>query len=361
MLNCTIARIVDMNMPHIYAFVLGIFIVLFIGCQDPTSFDTNVDKKFYDFESHKKATGKVVVESDSIFLPSDITLADSMLLMRDAEGPPFVHAYNLGSGELYSFGEEGRGPNEFTGVWEIDNVHNTDYFRIFDLSSRKVHICDVDSIKDKSQDVCSLEAEILSEGVPLRVNMTIKDKIFASGIYDKRIATYDSTGEIENVFGRIPKNTNIKGKLPISKISKAYESNIDVSTSNKKVVAASMFSDRIDIYDFGEGDPFTIRGPDMFLPTFSLLESGRLMHTDGTRTSYIDVSSKGKFVYAAYKGYVDDKNKNNDEIHVFKISGEPTEKIELDFKINSIEVGNSANFLYCTSNDPRPRVIRISI
>lgn len=351
-----------MKLSYIHSLsLLALLIAIFCGCQDATFSDISVDKKFGNFNKSIQATGEVILKNDSIFLPSDITLVDSMLLIRDAEGPPFVHAYDLGSGELYSFGEEGQGPNEFTGVWEIDNIYNTDYFRIFALSSRKVYICDISSVRNKKRDICKLESELLGGGLPLRVNMSLEDTIVASGVYENRIATYDSLGEMRNTFGVIPRKINIRGNLPKSTISKAYEANIYVNHPNEKIIAASMFTDRIDIYDFGGRDPNTIRGPDMFLPTFSLLENGRLMHTDETRTSYIDVSSKGKYIYAAYKGYVDGKSENSDEIHVFKLSGEPSKKIELDFKVNNIEVGNNANFLYCTSADPYPRVVRVSI
>lgn len=305
-----------------------------------------------------------IYRSDKIAVPHDITYIDGYLVMRDADGPPFIHSYSLSSKELHSFGERGQGPHSFMGVWEIDNLHGKEEFRAYDFMTRRVFRCSVEKMKNMVPDTCHLEFTLNGTGTPLRVHLGVDSSIIATGLYEKRLAFYDSTGEQYKMVGSTPNKVDVKGEISHVRRNRAYAGDLQVDPAGERIALASRRADRIDIYDNKGNSLATAIGGEGYAPTFRIIRTGNLAPNADTRTAFTDISATANFIYALYDGRKkseEGKEAHRSVVKVFDWSGEPIREIYTDRQLTSISVTSDDSVAYATSTYPAPSIVSFEI
>jgi len=134
------------------------------------------------------------------------------------------------------------------------------------------------------------------------------------------------------------------------------------------LVNASIFRDRLEIFDLKTKEIKTIDGPSSELPEFKFYEASRPLDIPISNPyRYRDVYISDKRIYALYGGVNEAHYKETSElakkIFVFTRKGEPIFKFDLDRSVHSIVVDEDLNKIYglTTDEDPGIAVFRIQL
>jgi len=307
---------------------------------------------------------KKVHSSNSFGIIDALNYSDSRIIVRDAKGPPFIHVYNLNEEKVESFGERGNGPNKFTKIWETGVVNQGRNYRFYDAPTRRVVKCNGKEIKD-SEYACKEELKLTGEGIPLRVNLNHDSKIFATGLYNKRVAVYEA-GKKVKVFGELPGKVNIEEEINRFQISRAYQAYITVNKKEKRIALLSRYSKRLDIFGIKKDSIVFVskyKGDSYVRPSFSLSPTRNLAPNGETTIAYRDACSNDEYIYGLFYGSrINDENDiENSEIRIFSWGGDLVKRINVDKKLTSIDVNEDGDLIYGTIDYPSPSIVKVAI
>jgi len=127
------------------------------------------------------------------------------------------------------------------------------------------------------------------------------------------------------------------------------------------LVNASIFRDRIQIFDLNSKEIKTIDGPSAELPEFKFYEASMPLDIPISNPyRYRDVYISSERIYALYGGFNEAHYKETSEIakmiFVFSRKGEPILKFDLDRSINSLVVDENLNMIYGLTTDEDPGI-----
>ncbi|MDO9551649.1 BF3164 family lipoprotein [Rhodonellum sp.] len=129
----------------------------------------------------------------------------------------------------------------------------------------------------------------------------------------------------------------------------------------KLLVNASIFRDRLEIFDLQTKEIKTIDGPSAELPEFNFYEATMPLDIPISNPfRYRDVYISDKRIYALYGGLNEAHYKETSElakkIFVFTRQGEPILKFDLDRSVHSIVVDEELNKIYGLTTDEDPGI-----
>jgi hypothetical protein len=143
-----------------------------------------------------------------------------------------------------------------------------------------------------------------------------------------------------------------------------------LKTNAKKnvFVKASVYRDRIEIFDY-ETKTFTIvDGPRLELPPTNISGSGSnsaLVFSMDQKYGFWDLAVGQKFIYGLYSGKSQDEiqklGKNSETIYVLSFNGEMAAKLDLNQSVSGITVDESLGKIYGITTDEEPGIVVFDI
>ncbi|MEB2786925.1 BF3164 family lipoprotein [Algoriphagus sp. E1-3-M2] len=336
---------------------ISIFIIISCNPSPKKKIEFNPEKlESYYLESEKS-------DNPNIINPRRLFSKDSFLfVIEDYRMPPdlpLIHIFRKASLTYFnSKGKIGFGPFEAPSV-EVYNPSKSDStFMMYSGMERKYIEY---NIYDSSR-LGIREFKIPDIETPLGAIYFSPDSIFIG------IPTYDENKFVEVNFQGKKINGYGEWEQIEEKREMSYYHHFNLNQGRFNTdddftlfVNASLFRDRLEIFDLKTKEIKTIDGPSAALPEFKFY--GASMPLDipiSNPYSYRDVYISNERIYALYGGLSEIDYKETSElaktIFVFTRKGEPILKFDLDRSVNSIVVDEELNRIYGLTTDEDPGI-----
>lgn len=347
------------SMKHSHFILLLYISIFFISCKPSP-------KKDIEFNPEKLASYYLVSEksdNSNIINPRRLFSKDSFLIViEDYRMPPdlpLIHIFRKAPLTYFnSKGKIGFGPFEAPSV-EVYNPWQSDSTFVMYSGMERKYI--EYNIYDSSR-LGIREFKIPDSETPLGSLFFSPDSIFI-GIptYDKnKFVEVNLQGKKINGYGEWEQ---IEGKKEMS-----YYHHFHLNQGRFKsdddftlLVNASLYRDRLEIFDLKTKEIKTINGPSAELPEFKFYEASMpLDFPISNPYSYRDVYISNERIYALYGGLSEIDYKETSElakiIFVFTRKGEPILKFDLDRSVHSIVVDEELSRIYGLTTDENPGI-----
>lgn len=323
-------------------------------------FDPEALKSVF-LESEKFNNPKII---NPLFLFS----MDSFLIVtedrRISPDQPLVHLFLKESLTYFSSkGSIGFGPYELPSADVFNRGHSEGTFLLYSGMDKKFVAYD---IYDSSRLGIS-EFKMPESETPLGLLYFLPDSTFIG------MSTYDENKYLEvnfqgNKVNGYGKWEEIEGKKDLSFFHHFILNNgwFRVDDDFSLFVNASIFRDRLEIFDLKTRKIKTIDGPSAELPDFEFYEPNMPLNIPISNPfRYRDVFISKNRIYALYGGLNEAHYKKTSElakkIFVFTRNGEPVLKFDLDRSISSIVVDERLNKIYGVTTDEDPGIAVFNI
>lgn len=139
--------------------------------------------------------------------------------------------------------------------------------------------------------------------------------------------------------------------VPFGSWKHAQEGFLFLKPAGEKMVLASRFSDRIEIFDLATQTSKLIKGPENFDFAFEPFQTAGVdvsVRTDKTRFAFSNGAVTDGFIYLLYSGkqHETDRPNDNETIYVYSWDGKPVKKLNLDRPVMSFTVSDDDTVLY---------------
>ncbi len=139
--------------------------------------------------------------------------------------------------------------------------------------------------------------------------------------------------------------------VPFDSWKHAQEGFLFLQPRGEKIVLASRFSDRIEIFDLATKTSKLIKGPENFDFAFEPFQTGDLdvsVRIDKTRFAFTNGAVTDRFIYLLYSGRQHETEMPNDNVTVYVYSwdGRPVKKLKLDRPVMSFTVSDDDTIIY---------------
>lgn len=139
--------------------------------------------------------------------------------------------------------------------------------------------------------------------------------------------------------------------VPFGSWKHAQEGFLFLQPRGEKIVLASRFSDRIEIFDLATNTSKLIKGPENFDFAFEPFQAGGMdvsVRTDKTRFAFTNGAVTDQFIYLLYSGRQHEAEMPNDNktIYVYTWEGKPVKRLKLDRPVMSFTVSDDDTVLY---------------
>lgn len=340
--------------------------IFIIGCKDPTVTGITTATTVH-FSADSLAVyvleGRTFGNTDSLALPSEIAVSNKYIIVGDniANRPLTIFARNTGE-YITSAGEKGEGPGEIQRVSYLDFKSDNDIGWVFDFSRGQMHYVDIDSLIKSN--LTGKTVSFTDAGTPTSPVWITADSIASGGFYTTgKLALYSSDGVRHRMVGPSPPG---KTSTPVPVRQHAYQSLLRTNMSGTKIVAASRYTDQVEIYEENQLS-YLIRGPDIFDPIYKVYHdddgNSWLGFTPETVIGYTSVSATDLLIFALYSGAPQQPGwgQFTRTVIVFTWTGQPVAILDLSDGALEIAVSPSGRDLYAIFHDPIPQIIHYTI
>jgi hypothetical protein len=303
---------------------------------------------------------------DSLGLPAEILVMDTVLLIRDIKpllNENWIQTYSLKGRFISSFGKKGKGPNEMIGAWKIDtDISYNNHFWVYDLVLKRITEFSIDSLLPN-------KFITLKEGAPYNP-VIVSNNLFISpglGLFNGRLAFYDSVGLILREVGVIPPGLEEKTPIPIHQ--DAYQSRLKKTPDGSYVVLAVRFADQLEIYKSSGDMMKRIYGPKKSNPVYNVKSDGvnpiMVLNSKKAIMGYIDVSLSQNKIYALYSGRNLNEYKENasygNTIHVFNLNGNLLNVYKTEEDLIGIAVDVNDTKMFAIQHKPKVLILTYNL
>ncbi len=345
-------------MPNIVKYALSLLALsTAIQCSDPQSqvqFPETVD-----LPSSIK-TAAVSLEATQVVSGDDYIAAKKMWAYKDSilvvlnkpvKGGYFLELANLYTKEKYgSFIHYGNGPAE---MLNVNAVLNSGRMLVRDFAKYQIARFDIDSaLTDKSY-ICDPVSFSNNAGSPF-VNFLDDDRlIMLNPYYFENPKMKISNGESRFIVG----DAGSKFTLLTEGSKKYYSYNVeqgDIIVSNEKdrVIYASLFTPRVEIYDYQLNPLKLLTGPDDMNIKYAI-EDGRVYFYD-IPYAYMGSAVAEDGFYLLYIGeFLGDEDYQRMQSYIFKFDwdGNILKSYHYGQYLNSISLSAEDDVFYCSGHD----------
>jgi hypothetical protein len=326
--------------------------VILISCsdkRDEKNFSTDV------FEIH----GSVFLAEDVLQDPCCLLLIDSVLIVANNNGEPFIETYDLHGNALQKFLTAGQGPEEILTVGNLQNVNHGLY--VYDLFDRKFLNYDYQELKNanvvKPESVHRYSFVVRDSSLIIRMLLMGSDYLLGEQLSDSRIALFDFEGHIISQGGAYPPAT--VPNLSDYENAGLYSSSIVLDNSRKKVALATYLADMIDIFDISGNTVETVWSFRGFLPhdymVVQMGEMNRAAFTNNSQSGYADIASSDNYIYASFSGRTRARNKENySYCNIIRVAGWDGKKrfeLHTEVDIKKLTVSEDDRSIYAIAID----------
>jgi len=351
------------NVSNLSLTLLTILAVLPIGCTEPPSFYPSnpflIEFSVDTLMTHE-LQGELFIGDDSLGMPTDITVGERFVFIGDPYADQAITIFDHKTGDFIAHtAPKGIGANE------IPQLASMNFKSGYDSGWIYAHPGIL-----KFFDGVSLTGETIrltGQGSPIDPVLVAEDSIVSSGIYETgRLGLYSPTGEFVKTLGQLlPEDPSIA----MASHQYAYEAILKTNSTGTKIVAASVNTDRIEIFDTSKL-MHLVRGPDFNEPEFSILDydDNGNPHTfiePATIQGYVSVAVTDLLIFALYsgksRGWVRSEGYFSPPGHsviVFTWTGAPVGILEIEEGALHIGVSQNGQYIYAIYRRPIPKVVR---
>jgi hypothetical protein len=311
--------------------------------------------------------GEVLGSGEELATPGNILVLDSLLVVIDRKNDKQLSILSKQSGrQLGSFGVKGNGPGEYRAPWTVSaDPAVEDRLWVFDRQLRRLTRVDIGRMplapgfpKAETRTMTRSFTEVIS----LRSGMFVGANPSAESA---RLAFVLPDGEIKARHAPLPSKP---ADIPIAAWQSAQQVHIAVDPSQKRIVAASAFADRIEIFDDGGRAAGVTERFFSFEPRF---EAGALSVRSRddkttmalgseTRIGYVSLALSKNFIYALFSGTTMGGSMTatyGSYLHVFDFAGRNRGVYKFQGPVAAIAVEPDDSRLYATQHDPEPALL----
>ena len=177
-----------------------------------------------------------------------------------------------------------------------------------------------------------------------------------------KLTEFDFDGEKVGAYGtweQIPEKPEMDNFLLMNYNKGRLKSNQE----KQYFVKASLYRDRIEIFDYQTKTFTNVDGPRLELPDAQISGSGSnsaLVFSMDQKYGYKDIALANKFIYCLYSGRsqqeIQETGKDSETVYVLSKKGEVIGKLMLDKSIRGITVDESLGKIYGITTDADPGV-----
>jgi hypothetical protein len=349
-----------MKISNYSSFIAIIFLFCLCSQKNPTS--------PFDFSSNGKPVfqlkGKKVYLPE-ILNPKKIDQKGEFLIIQESSrvptDKPLIHIIRKNPLSLYtSKGINGEGLGQITDADIYDPGLSDSTFWINAVMIKKMAQFNLyDTSKLSIREYRQPENMMLAYTMYLTSNGTFMSLMADS---PNKLTEFDLDGNEIAGYGKweqIPERPEMDNFLLMT-----YNKGRLKTNSEKKVfVKASLYRDRLEIFDY-ETKKFTlVDGPRLELPPANISGSGSnsaLVFSMDQKYGHRDISVGRKFIYDLYSGRsqqeIQETGKDSEIVYVLTIKGEMVAKLELDKSIWGITVDESLGKIYGITTDEEPGI-----
>jgi hypothetical protein len=328
------------------------FIILFVGCRHTQNDDKDFSKNVYDINH------SVLLSEDKLLDPWDILVFDSVLIIANKNGEPFIETYNIKGHLLQKFLNKGEGPDEVLTVGHLQCLNN--HLFVYGLFNKKFMVYNYKNL---------INAEVIAPDSILNYSFIKNDTsqlinklymgerylIGETAIPEHRIALLDHEGNILKYGGIYP--DKVEDQLSDYENAMLYRSVLEYNEKKNKVALFTRSADMIDIFDISERVIETVWSHQGFLPhDLNIIQMGevyRAAMSDKSQCGYLDAASSEKYIYALYSGrtFGEENYSYGNTIRVMDWTGSSRFELHTDLDINSLTVSSDDRYIYATAID----------
>lgn len=292
---------------------------------------------------------------------ADMTLMnDSIIILRNSKSEKLFQVLNPSRKTVFEFGDIGQGPNDFLLPASLSSEKENS-FTFYDLNKRRYSTIHLNHEDDSWQMEHHFKSDSL---IHLSVLPVADNRYIATGMYpNHRLTLLDENGILLKGFFGIPYRDEEERKVDEMLRSEAYQGNIAVSPSRKRLVQAMSKGDMIYFYNItGNGELNLLSEQVNSYPKYRY-DNGA-MHQEAP-IHYLDICATEDYVYTLYSGrnYKADKDKafQGNLIRVFDWNGKLIKNLQLDIDISKIAITKGGKKLYAISYLPDPVLVSFNI
>lgn len=349
-----------MKRKHYLLIILSLF--AFIRC------DSKKPKSPFDFEVNKLP--EFNLKSEKHYFPEVINpmhvkqKGDYLILLEIYRIPPekpLVHLINKNDLSYFSSkGVTGFGPNEISNAELFETGFDDNTFWIY--SSRSKRMSEF-SLRDINR--LSISEFRQPEDMFMIYNMYYtKDTTFLgiSASDPHRLIELNQEGKRINAYGtweKIPERSDLDDYL-LGELNKGW---FRVNPDKTIFVKASIFRDRLEIFDYSTKEFVVVDGPRLELPKFEISGSGAnsaLIFNPEEAYGHRDIAFGKSYIYDLYGGYnemhIQQTNVIAKTVYILTTKGDMVAKLNLDQSVRSITVDESLGKIYGITTDEDPGI-----
>ncbi|MCY4206244.1 MAG: BF3164 family lipoprotein [Bacteroidetes bacterium] len=307
--------------------------------------------------------GEMFIRSDSLGMPTDISIGEQFVLIGDPYADQAITVFSRESGDFVAHAApKGEGAEEISRLRSMN-------FRPGDDSGWAYAHPGIAKYFDGAS-LTGATIRLIGEGAPMDPVWVFGDSIISSGIYESgRLGVYSPEGEFIRAIGSL-----IPGEpsTPVAARQYAYEAILRTNSSGTRIVAASLNTDRLEIFDTSKMVRL-IRGPGFHEPVFSVVSADsdgnpRTLIESETIQGYVSMAVTDQFIFALYSGktraWVRSQghfSPPGQTVIVLTWAGEPVGVLELQDGAMQIGVSQNGHYLYAIYRRPLPAVLRYEV
>lgn len=304
--------------------------------------------------------GELFIHSDSLGMPTDIAVGEQFVFIGDPYADQAVSVFDKESGDFVTnTAPKGEGAREISRLKAMNFTSGSNSGWLWDPP-----------VEAKYFDGTSITGELIrltGGGFPMDPVWVAGDSIVSSGLYESgRLGMYTPGGEFVRTIG-----TLLPGETSDHIISRqyAYEAILRTNSTGTRIVAASLNTDRLEIFDTSKMLQL-VRGPGFHEPVFSVLAidsdgNPRTFIESETVQGYVSIAVTDQFIFALYSGrtraWIRSQNyfsPPGQTIVVFNWSGAPVGVLNLQDGAVQIGVSRDGQHIYAIYRRPLPIVLR---
>ena len=308
--------------------------------------------------------GEMFIGSDSLGNPTDIAVGEKFVFIGDPQAAHSVAIFDNESGDFVTqTGVKGEGAREISFLRSMNFKPGSDAGWIYDPPMTAKYL--------ENTAITSRSLQLTGGGFPIDPVWVAGDTIISSGLYESgRLGLYAPNGEFVRTLGPLPEGDP---DIPLSVLQYAYEAILKTNSTGTRIVAASLNTDRIEIFDTSRM-LHLVRGPGFHEPLFSVVAPAfdggepRTYIESETTQGYVSVTVTDQFIFALYsgrtrawvrsQGYYSPPGRT---VVVFTWTGTPVGLLELQDGAVNIGVARDGQYIYAIYRRPLPMVLRYEV
>jgi hypothetical protein len=309
-------------------------------------------------------SSRVLAESPLLARPSRIFVVDTMLVVNDGYGQPFLHILSRTTGRfLVSMGSRGEGPGQFAASPQPIGTRpgGTGDLWVFDpVLSRVTHVQPEEWVVGGAGWNSPGTVITLAPKAGLHAGWIGSDALIVTEVdpvEGYRFARYLSTGGRSATLGKLAYSDS---RLPAAQIAWAYDHEMCVSPDGKLVALAYSFAGKLDLYHPDGTLASAAAVPFAFQPFVDIVpQSGKPRFAAGrpnVRAAYLGCSSGRSHLYALFSGKLNGDIRHEwfpsySYVHVFNWDGSLNSILRLDHFPLALAVDPEESTLYTVTRE----------